>query len=43
VVSELTERVRDLGPMREFRELEAEEHWSAQLDGAELQEAFKAI
>ena len=43
VVTVLTERVRELGPMREFRDLEAAEHWSAQLDGAELQEAYKAI
>ena len=43
VVSELTDRGRELGPMREFRELDAAEHWSAQLDGPELQEAYKAI
>ena len=43
VVTELTERVRAMGPMTEFKELELEEQWSGQLDTPELQEAFKAI
>jgi coenzyme F420-reducing hydrogenase delta subunit len=43
VVTELTERVRGLGPMREFRELNAEEHWSAQLSDPELKAAYQSI
>jgi F420-non-reducing hydrogenase iron-sulfur subunit len=43
VVTELTERVRAMGPMKEFKELELEECWSAQLDTQELQEAYNNI
>jgi len=32
-----------MGPMREFRELDAEEHWSAQLDEPEIRAAYNAI
>ena len=39
VVTELTERVRAMGPMREFKELEAEEPWSGALTEPELQAA----
>jgi coenzyme F420-reducing hydrogenase delta subunit len=43
VVTDLTERVRAMGPMVEFKELETEEHWSAQLTTPELKEAFEII
>ena len=43
VVTELTERVRDMGPMKEFRELEMEEHWSALPTSPEMQAAYNAI
>ena len=43
VVTELTERVRAMGPMREFRELEAEEPWSGALVDPELQAAYQTI
>jgi hypothetical protein len=43
VVTELTERVRAMGPMAEFKELELEECWSGKLDSAELQEAYETI
>jgi len=43
VVTDLTSRVRAMGPMREFRELELEECWSGKIDTAELEEAYKAI
>ncbi|MDX9833533.1 MAG: hydrogenase iron-sulfur subunit, partial [Anaerolineae bacterium] len=43
VVTELTERVREMGPMREFLELEMEEHWSALPTAPELQAAYNAI
>jgi hypothetical protein len=43
VVTELTERVRTMGPMHEFKELELEECWSGKLDTAELQEAYNNI
>jgi len=43
VVTELTERVRSLGPMREFRDLALEEHWSGAVDTQELKELYQAI
>ena len=42
VVTDLTVRIREMGPMTEFKELELEECWSGQLDTPELQEAYKA-
>jgi len=43
VVTELTERVRAMGPMREFKDLALEEQWSGSLTTPELQEAYEAI
>ena len=43
VVTELTERVRSMGPMREFKELELEECWSGKIDTDELKEAYDNI
>jgi F420-non-reducing hydrogenase iron-sulfur subunit len=43
VVTELTERVRAMGPMPEFRELALEEPWSGALETKELQELYQAI
>jgi F420-non-reducing hydrogenase iron-sulfur subunit len=43
VITDLTERVRAMGPMREFIELDATEHWSAQLDEAELKAAYHSL
>jgi hypothetical protein len=43
VVSDLTERVRNMGPMGEFKELALEEQWSGQLDSPELKEAYNQI
>jgi hypothetical protein len=43
VITDLTERVRAMGPLREFVALNAEEHWSAQLDDPELKAAYQAI
>jgi coenzyme F420-reducing hydrogenase delta subunit len=43
VVTDLTERVRQMGPMREFKELEQEECWSGALAAPELREAYDAI
>jgi coenzyme F420-reducing hydrogenase delta subunit len=43
VVTGLTERIRAIGPMTEFKELEAEEHWSGALETAELKEAYNRI
>ncbi len=43
VVTELTERVRAMGPMNEFKELALEEQWSGKLDSPELKEAYNAI
>src|SRR5512140_3673576 len=43
VVTELTERVRGMGPMVEFKELEMEECWSGKIDSPELQQAFENI
>jgi len=43
VVTELTERVRSMGPMAEFKELELEECWSGKIDSPELQEAYRQI
>ena len=43
VVTELTERVRSMGPMTEFKSLETEEQWSGALTTPELKEAFDSI
>jgi coenzyme F420-reducing hydrogenase delta subunit len=43
VVTEVTERVRGMGPMTEFKELEMEECWSGQIDTPELKEAYNNI
>ena len=43
VVTELTERVRTMGPMTEFKELELEECWSGKVDTPELKEAYDSI
>jgi hypothetical protein len=43
VVTELTERVRNMGPMVEFKALEDEEQWSGALSTPELRAAFDAI
>jgi len=43
VVTELTERVRAMGPMTEFKSLETEEQWSGALGTPELREAFDSI
>jgi F420-non-reducing hydrogenase iron-sulfur subunit len=43
VVTELTERVRTMGPMTEFKSLETEEQWSGALTTPELREAFDSI
>lgn len=43
VVTELTERVRGMGPMQEFKALELEEQWSGAINTPELKEAYKAI
>lgn len=43
VVTELTERVRAMGPMQEFKALELEEQWSGAINTPELKEAYKAI
>jgi F420-non-reducing hydrogenase iron-sulfur subunit len=43
VVTELTERIRAMGPMQEFKALELEEQWSGAIDTPDLQEAYKKI
>jgi hypothetical protein len=43
MVTGLTERVRSMGPLIEFRELEQAECWSGKLDSPELQEAYESI
>ena len=43
VVTELTERIRAMGPMPEFKELELEECWSGKIDTPELKEAYETI
>ena len=43
VVTDLTERVRAMGPMVEFKDLALEEQWSGSLNTPELQEAYDAI
>jgi len=43
MVTGLTERVRAMGPMTEFKELALEEQWSGAINTAELKEAFEAI
>jgi len=35
--------VRELGPMREFIDLDAAEHWSAQLSDPELKATYHTI
>lgn len=43
MVTDLTERVRAMGPMVEFKDLALEEQWSGNLNTPELQEAYNAI
>ena len=43
VVTDLTEKVRAMGPMPEFKELEQEEQWSGALGTPELKEAYDSI
>jgi F420-non-reducing hydrogenase iron-sulfur subunit len=43
VVTELTERVRGMGPMMEFKDLEKEEPWSGALESPELEKVYQAI
>lgn len=43
VVTELTEHVRKMGPMVEFKELEMEECWSGKVDTPELEKAYHDI
>jgi len=43
VVTEFTEKVRSMGPLTQFSQLEAEEHWSGVLDTPELKEAYNNI
>lgn len=43
VVTDLTERIRTMGPMEEFKALETEECWSGALATPELQEAYNQI
>jgi F420-non-reducing hydrogenase iron-sulfur subunit len=39
----LTERIRAMGPLAQFKELELEEQWSGKLDTPELKEAYEQI
>ena len=43
MVTDLTEKVRAMGPMAEFKELAMEEQWSGAINTPELQEAYNAI
>jgi coenzyme F420-reducing hydrogenase delta subunit len=43
VVTDLTEKVRAMGPMTEFKELAMEEQWSGAIDTPELKEAYNQI
>jgi coenzyme F420-reducing hydrogenase delta subunit len=43
VVTELTESLKTMGPMKEFRALEGQEHWSSLINTPELQESYDAI
>jgi F420-non-reducing hydrogenase iron-sulfur subunit len=43
VVTDLTEKVRAMGPMVEFKELAMEEQWSGAINTPELKEAYNAI
>ncbi len=43
VVTELTERIRAMGPLEEFKELELAEQWSGKLDAPELKVAYNNI
>jgi len=43
VVTDLTEKVRAMGPMVEFKELATEEQWSGAIDSPELKEAYNQI
>ena len=43
VVTDLTEAVRSMGPMQEFKALEIQEHWSSVVNTPELQESYNAI
>lgn len=43
VVTDLTEKVRAMGPMTEFKELAMEEQWSGSINTPELKEAYEEI
>lgn len=43
VVTELTDEVRTLGPMPEFRELEREECWSGRVEDPALDQVYRSI
>lgn len=43
VVTDLTERVRAMGPMVEFKDLVLEEQWSGNLNNPELQAVYEAM
>lgn len=43
VVTDLTERVRAMGPMVEFKDLALEEQWSGGLTSPDLQSVYEAI
>jgi hypothetical protein len=43
MVTGLTERVRLMGPMQEFKELALEEQWSGAITTPELKEAYNQI
>ena len=43
VVTDLTEKVRDMGAMTEFKELAMEEQWSGVINSPDLKEAYNAI
>jgi hypothetical protein len=43
MVTGLTEKIRSMGPMTEFKELELAEQWSGKVDTPELKEAYDSI
>jgi len=43
VVTTLTERVREMGPMPEFKDLELEEQWSGVLSTPEMAATYRSI
>ena len=43
VVTDLTEKVRVMGPMTEFKDLALEEQWSGTINTPELKEAYNSI